>query len=146
MNTPSTDDRLAIIDLTIAYCWALDTHDWAGLESLFAPDATADLAAPLLHGVEEIKQRVRRALDTLDASQHIVANHQVDVDEGGATARCRCYLQAQHVRHDTAGGDNFLVGGRYWDTLVHGPDGWRISHRRLEVLWRDGNPGVMQPR
>ena len=146
MTTPSRDDRLAIVDLTIAYCWALDTHDWAGLESVFATDATADLAAPPLHGVAEITERVRRALDTLDASQHMVGNHQVVVEEGGTSATCRCYLQAQHVRRGTPGGDTFIVGGRYWDALALGPNGWRISHRRLEILWREGNPMVMQPR
>jgi hypothetical protein len=147
MATPSTADRLAIIDLTIAYAWALDTRDWDALRSVFLPDATAELGSPLLIGVDAIIERVRTALVPLDASQHIVANHQVSITDGDrGTASCRCYLQAQHVWRDAPGGSNLLIGGRYEDTMSHGPDGWRISHRALVVTWRDGNPAVLAPR
>ena len=36
-------DRDDIIDLTIAYTWALDTKNIEGLRDVFLPDATADL-------------------------------------------------------------------------------------------------------
>lgn len=142
--TPSTmADRLAITDLTIAYCWALDTKDWDGLDRVFAVDVTAELASPLLHGVEAIKARVARALEPLDDSQHIVTNHQIVID--GDQASCRCYLHAQHVRRGVEGGDNYVIGGRYEDTMVRTPDGWRIAHRRLVSMWREGNVAVLHP-
>lgn len=139
-------DRQEIIDLTIAYCWALDTRDWAALGDVFTPDATALLATPApLQGVDAIRERIARALTPLDDSQHLVATHQVRID--GDTATCRCYLQAQHVRHAAAesGGANYVIGGRYEDRMVRTPDGWRIAHRELVAMWREGNPGVMQP-
>lgn len=144
MNDQLTD-RQAIIDLTIAYCWALDTHDWEALGRVFTVDATALLATPApLEGLDAIRERVARALTPLDDSQHVVANHQVTID--GDTATCRCYLQAQHVRRaagDAGGGENYLIGGRYEDRMVHTGDGWRIAHRELVMMWREGNPAVM---
>lgn len=141
----SLEDRQACIDLTIAYCWALDARDWPALENVFLPDATAELASPVLEGVEAIKARVARALDPLDESQHMVTNHQVTLD--GDRATCRCYLQAQHVRRGVSGGGvNFIVAGRYEDEMVRTPIGWRIRHRRLVRMWEDGNPEVLRPQ
>ena len=141
----SIEDRLAIADLTAAYCWALDARDWAALEQVFLPDATAELASPLLHGVEAIKARVAKALDPLDESQHMVTNHQIVIE--GDVATCRCYLQAQHVRRGAAGdGVNFVIGGRYEDEMVRTPQGWRIRHRRLVRMWEEGNPEVLRPQ
>lgn len=132
-------DRAAIVDLTIAYTWALDTKSWDDLDRVFLADATADLTEDL-HGVEAIKARVRRTLADLDASQHIVSNHHVVIE--GDEASCRCQLQAQHVRRSARGGPNFIVGGRYEDRLVRTDDGWRIAHRRLVIVWTEGNPAV----
>jgi hypothetical protein len=130
-------DRAAIVDVTIAYCWALDTRAWDELDDVFVPDATASLGWPLA-GRDAIKQRIRDALEPLDGSQHMVATHQVRVDGGGATSRC--YLQAQHV----VGAGTFLVGGRYEDRFVRTPDGWRIAHRDLVTMWTAGDPAVLR--
>ncbi len=136
-------DRTAIADLTIAYCWALDTHRWDDLDDVFSADATAELASPTLYGVDAIKARVALALVPLDESQHMVTNHQIVID--GDHATCRCYLHAQHVRRGVDGGDNFVIGGRYEDRMVRTGEGWRISHRRLVSMWREGNLAVLHP-
>jgi ketosteroid isomerase-like protein len=135
-------DRLAIIDVTIAYTWALDTHDWDALDDVFTPDATASLLVEL-EDREAIKERIRRALTPLDDSQHMVSTHDVRVDRDTATSRC--YLHAQHVRHAAEGGPNYIVAGRYEDRFTRTPDGWRIAHRTLTVMWTDGNRKVIRP-
>ena len=94
-----------------------------------------------LDGVEAIIDRIRHALEPLDDSQHLIGNHQVTIDQD--TATCRCYLQAQHIRHAAVGGANFIVAGVYSDDLVRTTDGWRIRHRTLTVQWTDGNPKVV---
>ena len=132
-------DRAAIIDLTIRYAWALDTHSWDDLDEVFLPDATAHMTEDLV-GRDAIKDRVRRALEPLDCSQHIIANHQVVIS--GNRASCRCYLQAQHVREAVGRSPNFIVAGRYEDQLVRTANGWRIAHRDLVIMWTDGNPSV----
>jgi hypothetical protein len=129
-------DRIAIADLTAAYAFALDGHDWDGLDEVFTPDATAELGRSL-SGLDAIKERIRGALEPLDASQHLVATPQIRID--GDRATCRCYLQAQHVK----GGALFMVGGRYDDRVVRTPAGWRIEHRVLTVMWTEGHPKVL---
>ena len=142
---PSSDaqqllvDRAAITDVTIRYCWALDTKDWAVLDTVFTEDANGDLLEDVV-GRVAIKKRVETALSRMDETQHLISNHQIVVR--GDTATCRCYLQAQHVRKAAHGGPNFIIAGRYEDELKRTADGWRITFRRLVVMWTDGNPGV----
>jgi ketosteroid isomerase-like protein len=134
-------DERAIVAVATRYCRALDTKDWAALDTVFLPDANADLASDSeLIGREAIVNRIRTALINLDDSQHLVGNHEVQVD--GDTATHCCYLQAQHIRSAAIGGQNYLVGGRYEDRLVRTPDGWRIAYRTLVVMWTDGNLAV----
>jgi hypothetical protein len=132
-------DRAAITDVTIRYCWALDTKDWAVLDTVFTEDANGDLLEDVV-GRVAIKKRVETALSRMDETQHLISNHQIVVR--GDTATCRCYLQAQHVRKAAHGGPNFIIAGRYEDELRRTADGWRITFRRLVVMWTDGNPGV----
>jgi hypothetical protein len=134
-------DEQAIIDLAIAYTWALDTKQLDQLRSIFAPDATADLHGVHCDGVDAIIARIERPLSRLDATQHLVGNHQVRVE--GDTATHRCHLQSQHLRRGTPGGDNFLIGGTYEDRLARRPDGWRITHRTMTAVWTAGNPAVI---
>lgn len=133
-------DRQAIIDLTIEYCWTLDSHVYDGLANVFAANATA-LLGEELDGLEQITARVDRALTKLDASHHLVANHQVHID--GDTATCRCYFQAQHVRSGMEGGETYIVAGRYLDALSRTSDGWRITRRVLVKDWTTGNAKVL---
>lgn len=137
-------DRSAIIDLTHAYCWALDTHRWDELRDVFLPEARAVLGGSDLHGIDDIIARVRRALSPLDDSQHMVSTHQIRLD--GDRATCRCYLHAQHVRLAAEGGPNYVVAGRYEDQLVRTPQGWRIARRDLITMWTQGNPNVVRPQ
>lgn len=136
-------DRQAIVDVTLAYTYALDAKDWDALDDVFTVDATAYLTEEL-DGRDAIKGRVRRALESLDLSQHMVANHDVRVE--GDSASCRCYLQAQHVREAAPGPPNFIVAGRYDDRFVRTVDGWRIARRELTIMWTEGNPSVTRPR
>lgn len=134
-------DRAAIVQLTVDYCWALDSRAWEDLRNVFAHDAVTQLGAGGQTGVDEIIDRVSTALDMLDGSQHVVTTHQIDIDGDQATGRC--YLVAQHIRHDVFGGSLFTVGGRYEDRYRRSDAGWRISERRLVVMWTEGNRRVV---
>ena len=134
------DDEKAIIDLTIAYTWALDERRFDDLRTIFAADATADLAGVQCAGIEAIIARIRGALMKVDASQHVISNQQVRVD--GDTATCRCYLVGQHIKRGLPGGEHFIMSGTYSDRLARTVDGWRITERSLEILWTEGNPAV----
>jgi 3-phenylpropionate/cinnamic acid dioxygenase small subunit len=138
-------DERAIEQIAVAYAVALDTRHWEALEDVFLPDATADLATrDTLVGVEAIIERIRRALDPLDATQHLIGNHRVRVTGDAATHDC--YLQAQHVRRTAEPSPNFIVGGRYEDELARTAAGWRIAHRRLVIQWQAGTPALIVAR
>lgn len=137
----STDDRAAIIDLLVDYTYAIDGRDWQALREVFLPDASFDMGVEVAEGVDAIIDRISGILIPLDASQHLVSNHQVRVR--GEAATCRTYLHAQHVRKEAPGGRHYVIAGRYEDDLVRTADGWRIAKRRLVVLWREGNPAVL---
>ncbi len=141
MSLAPASDRQEIIDVTIAYCWALDTRDWAALSDVFTPDATAGLGGTQA-GLDQIIDRVSSALRPFPATQHIVTNHAISIDDSalressaireGSTATSRCYVQAVHVWES---GELYTIGGRYEDRFVRSADGWRISHRDLIVQW-----------
>lgn len=134
-------DRHAVYDLCVQYARALDTHDWHLLERLFLADAVYTYPGGESDTVGAIVDRCNGALTRLDASQHLLGNIEVVVE--GDTATARTYFQAQHVKHGTPGGDNFVIAGTYEDRAVRTPDGWRIAHRTQTYTWRDGNPAVV---
>lgn len=133
-------DTQAIVDLTIAYGWLLDHGPRQDLDRVFTPDAVAIYGGDRFDGLPAIIDKVESALGKLTISQHIISNQQVEID--GDTATCRCYLHAQHTLRGTPGGDNFIIAGRYLDDLIRTDDGWRITHRVLEMDWTEGNPKV----
>ena len=64
-------DRQAVKDITIAYCWALDRHEFEGLRSVFLPDATARLGDEECdggrdsgHGAEHCRLPLGRSIAT----------------------------------------------------------------------------------
>lgn len=143
MNTDLLHDRMAITDVTVEYCWALDQREFQRLRKVFLPDAVFTIGTKANVGIEAIIARCSGALGPLDDSQHLISSHQIVVTGDRATSRC--YLQAQHVRRDTDGGPNFIIAGRYEDDLVRTADGWRIEKRTLTTMWVEGNAKVVQP-
>ena len=134
------EDHAAIVALTHRYCWALDDRDWDVLRGLFTADATAFLGVDC-PDVDAIVAQCRGFLSTLDASHHMVSNHLIDVD--GDVATSRCYFQAQHTVRGRAGGDSWLLGGRYLDRLRSTEQGWSIVRRELVGIWSEGNAAIL---
>jgi 3-phenylpropionate/cinnamic acid dioxygenase small subunit len=131
-----------ITEICYRYGINLDNREWSKLRECFTEDAVADyLDMPSCQGYQAIEDTCREALSPLTGSQHLISNVVVTLD--GDEADSVCYLQAQHVKSGTPGGDTFIIAGRYLDRLVRAPEGWRIKHRRLEGIWTDGNPAVV---
>ncbi|HEU5267722.1 MAG TPA: nuclear transport factor 2 family protein, partial [Jatrophihabitans sp.] len=127
-------DKQAITEACYRYAIVLDNRDWPALATVFTPDAEAYyLDMPPCIGYQAIEDTCRAALSVLDASQHLIGNVTVTLDgDDPDSAESLCYLQAQHVKSGTEGGDNFIIAGRYLDRFVRTADGWRIKQRRLE--------------
>jgi ketosteroid isomerase-like protein len=135
-------DEAAIIRLTHDYCWALDSGDYDALRQVFTPDCMARLGGNQSN-VDEVIARVSAALGPLDDSQHMVSTHQIRRWVDG-TVTGRCYLHAQHILAGVAGGDQYIVAGRYEDRYVRTDEGWRIAERELVVMWTAGNRDVVR--
>jgi 3-phenylpropionate/cinnamic acid dioxygenase small subunit len=134
-------DERDVQQVAVRYATALDAKDWDLLRTCFRPDASIHYPFGPVDGYDAIEQVCRRALEPLDASQHLLGNFVVQVT--GDRATCSCYFQAQHVRYGSEGGDLYTVGGRYVDELVRVEAGWVIALRRLERMWISGNQGVL---
>ncbi len=136
-------DERAIVEVTHRYCAALDGRDFAALERCFTEDAVAVFGRVRgrHEGIEAIQRVCRAALEPLDASQHLVANHLIELS--GDTAHSSCYIRAQHTRREFPGGENYLIAGSYIDDWRRTPEGWRIAERHLVESWGEGNPAVL---
>ena len=134
-------DRDEIVSVTYKYALALDTRDWALLNSCFTPDATADFGVwGKALGIEQIIAAARPVMEGMERTQHIIANHLITLN--GDEADCICYLAAEHLLTAAAGSSTSTTRGLYRDRFVRTPGGWRIAARKLEVTWREGNIGI----
>lgn len=136
----SFDDLREIVDLTHAYCYAIDDKRYEELRSVFTPDARTDYGTVQCDGIDEIIAKVEGSTSHMDATMHTVSNHRVAID--GDTATAACYLHAQHLKRGLESGELYTIGGRYEDDLVRTAAGWRIAFRRLNRVWVQGNRGV----
>jgi hypothetical protein len=138
-------DRDGVVECMVRYGRACDSRNYALLETCFTDDAVIRYTrsfADEIHGRADLETYLVRALTTLDATQHLFGNFEVETD--GATGRFRCYVQAQHVRLEAAAGHLFTVGGRYENEVVRGGDGlWRMTLLDFEPTWTGGNPDVL---
>jgi hypothetical protein len=135
-------DVAGVVDVCVRNARALDGRDWELLATCFVPDVVVEFeGVEPLHGAAAVVEVCRGALEPLDASQHLLGNHHVTVD--GDSARSECYVHAQHVRGALAPADKYVVAGTYRDTLERRDGAWKITRRRLQVSWTDGNPDVL---
>jgi 3-phenylpropionate/cinnamic acid dioxygenase small subunit len=134
-------DEREITTVLHKYAAALDQKDWVLLSNCFVADASAHYETiGSLQGYPAIEALCRQALKNMAVTQHLISNIDITVD--GDNARSACYLQAQHVRPNTPGGDKNIIAGQYEDEWVRKAQGWRIRFRTLHVLWSEGNPDI----
>jgi hypothetical protein len=137
-------DRREIDDLLIRYATAVDSRDWALLDSVFTPDACLDYrsAGGIRGTFTEARQWLSEVLPLFTMTQHLVVNRSVEIDQGGEAARSRAIF---HNPNQLL----VVVGGCYHDRLVRLPAGWRIALRVEETLWWDhpmpGLPAMPYP-
>ena len=137
------DDRQEIEAVLCRYARLLDTKQYARLNEVFVPEATANyVGLTECEGLESIVNLIAGVLDQCGATQHLLGNVQVEVR--GDQASARCYLQAIHVGLGDFSDQVFTVWGEYRDRLLKTPAGWRINHRELTTLHAQGDIGLTQ--
>jgi 3-phenylpropionate/cinnamic acid dioxygenase small subunit len=136
----ASDDTSEITQLLYRYARAIDAKDWKALERVFTPDARIHYAVE--RGAElrfpELGPWLARAMTIFKATQHVITNPLIEV--AGDRARATSYLTGTHVQVRREDGVQVLTteGSTYTDELVRTAEGWRISSRKLERTWIDG--------
>jgi 3-phenylpropionate/cinnamic acid dioxygenase small subunit len=141
MPTRDVADRLAIEDVLVRYCAAIDAGDWARLDAVFLPDATVDYtsAGGIRGTYPEVRAWLADVLPRFAVRQHLVTNLELTVDGDVATSRVY-FFNPMGTREADGTLRMFYVGGWYHDRWARTRDGWRIADRREETAWMDGRP------
>jgi hypothetical protein len=139
-------DRAAISDVQLRYATGVDRHDWPLFRSCFTDEIEIDWpaggSAPQLIKVDDWVERVRRTIDGMEATQHMITNQVITLDEDEAI--CVAYVQARHHLAGAEGGSDQVMYGYYINRFVRTHAGWKIRARRLTVLWNEGNMAIFE--
>ena len=135
-------DRVELNELMNRYAASIDLRDWARLRTVFTDQIEADFTSMGTKAVfrgpaEDWVAAIRSTITGFDATQHVFANHSVELD--GDRATDLRYMQARHVLGDA----HYTIGGYYTSEMARAPQGWRIARYRLTVAWSDGDRRLM---
>ncbi len=138
----------AVHDLVVRMGTLADARDWAGLAGLFTDPVRADWSE--LSGVaaaevspEDLVAGWRQGLSGLDATHHLIANHEIEIDDDDRRASARAYVHAAHRLANAHGDPVWIIAGRYEHELVRTEAGWRIAVATFHPVWGAGNQQVM---
>jgi ketosteroid isomerase-like protein len=126
-----------IEDVLTDYCFAVDEGNASTVVALFADAAELDVGnGVVIRGLPALAAFFRRRLVQYSASSHHLSNVRVQLEGDRAVARCYVYSKIWPIGGTEAG----ELWGRYTDTLVSTPDGWRIEHRCIRAAGWHGFP------
>lgn len=134
LSTQALSDHVEIAQVLQRYAHALDSKDYALLDTVFTPDALTNYD---VGGIDDIGNRttyakMRVLFENFGAvfsfTSHLISPPLVEVTGDTATAETR--LIATHgFERKTGETGTWVVIGFYRDTLVRTPGGWRIRER-----------------
>lgn len=130
----AVEDRLALQDVTNAYCAAVDSlSDMDGLLNCFTEDAVLDLSGlnlPRFQGHGEIRGFFGQVFEDMTHHAHFATNFAVDRLEGDE-ASCHAYVIGMGVARD---GRDILVYVRYHLDFARTQTGWKMTSFDEAVL------------
>lgn len=138
IDDPPVRDVQAIQQCLVSYCRAIDVKDWNLFAECFTADATAYYDQSKFVA-ERITSDFALAHDRVRESLHRLSNVNIRVIRGDH-AKCSSYVDALLF-----GDTRLQVIGTYEDQLVRTDRGWKIQHRVFTTIWRDGDPGILNP-
>lgn len=110
----------------------LDDKRWDDGPSLLAEDVTVATPGGSAQGIEAVVDQARRN-HSVDATHHIMATIDVDVDGDQATARANSI--ATFVPSAGRPRACLIHGERYRFRAVRTSDGWRLSRVEVSPVW-----------
>ena len=137
MDIQEISDHLEIQRLITLYGKAVDRKNWDLYRSVFTEDAYIDYtsAGGIASGVEEMVAWLDEALAQFPATQHLVANFDINID--GDTATAEVMFHNPMVMPDESA---WQTGGWYHHDLVRTADGWRSRKLIEESAYFSGMP------
>lgn len=137
------NDREDIRELTALYAQAIDVRDYDGIAACFAEDAVAQYNgfSLVLTGREEIVAHMRKALDPLEATQHMFTNF--IIRGGDAEAHVNCDIIAQHIKGVDEERETYLAGGRYSIELRKTDRRWLFAKLGAQSVWGMGSRDLL---
>ena len=146
LSAQEISDRIEIQDLMIRYARAIDTQDYALLDTCFTPDAHVDYVSSggTKGAYKEVRAWLEKALAPFASMMHLIANNQVELN--GDLANSRTYvINPMGFPNKDGSLHVFTVAANYVDKLVRTDEGWRIAERIEETVLMDGSlPGALQ--
>ena len=138
----SIEDHIEIQRLMYRYARCADRKDYAGFSDVFCEDAVFDYMGEAVTPLSAIRDMML-ALQKYKSTQHQVQNTLYDVDGDIATGETYCL--ASHLFDDNGVETKIDMGITYQDRLTRTPLGWRIQHRRFNLLWSQTSPVDPRP-
>jgi hypothetical protein len=143
-----SSDRDLIIDTTTRVAWYADQRRWDDIPGLFAEKVILDYTSltggePATVTPTDIAASWQASLGGLDATQHLVSNHLVELAQDGASAIATAQFLATHLLANQQGGPTWSLGGHYHWTLRRVNDAWKIESMTMTATWASGNQQIM---
>lgn len=140
-------DRAKIEDHILNYATGIDQHQWDLYRSIFADEIMLDFSSwsgqPAARlPADDWVAGVRATLEPFDATQHVLTNFQIVLDEDRAT--CSCYMAAHHHLVTGELREMHSIGGYYVHELKRNGTGWLIDRTQLNVTWEMGDRGLFE--
>jgi 3-phenylpropionate/cinnamic acid dioxygenase small subunit len=133
LSLQEMSDRIEIQDLLTRYALAIDTKDWALLDTCFVADAHLDYTSTggRKGPYPELRKWLAEALSPFAVTMHFIGNATVRIEGDRAHARTYLWNPMGFGKTDSAL-DWFVACAHYVDDLVRTVDGWRIRQRVQE--------------
>ena len=133
-----TAARLGLRQLVEQYARGADTRDAVLFADVFTDDAILYTSRGDIRGRADLL-KVAPRLGRYKATMHLVGNHYVTFDDADH-AHGVTYCVASHMREVEGVDWVYVMQIVYHDVYVREARGWRISERRLELLWEEDRP------
>ena len=134
-------DKSSIRDLINRFANTFDLKDWKGMQACLCATLHTDYSdlrgtPPETISNKRFVELRRKALEPL-ATQHLMGNHDVDVDGDTAQATVSCVIFRK-----SPDGATLNTHCLYFFGLAREADGWKIAAIRQKVLINDGDTAV----
>jgi len=138
-------DRADLAALVARQARWLDERRFDEAGAIFTEDASVHPQGGHSHGLRALTARAHRNHSTFAATQHVISDVLIDIDDDGDGATVRANLIATFVRDATDPEPATTIGERYRFQAIRTPRDWRFSRLEVTPVWRHGHHAPAEP-